>query len=186
MPRAIRSLHVLWLIVLWLPVAPYANASEAYIALDYLSSEYEAMDPGTDPLRPPALSIGYGRNLSSHVALEARAGWGIGSDDDQGPPGTTVDVSIDSVLALYLRAATAPSRDVMIYALAGMTRTDLSVDASPSSPVITDFQETDLSLGVGVHADISDRLGLSVEYLQIADTGSFDLSALTLGLRFGL
>lgn len=183
MPRANKAISVLLSLPLLAPLP--AGAAGSYVALDVMFPEYKESNTGFDTLRPTALAVRYGHRLTRALALEGRAGTGISSDSDS-RLATTVDLSIDSVVGLYVRAATAPESDVALYALAGIATARVDAGDATSGSTIDGGTATDLSLGFGLETEISRDFSLSFEFLQIADKPDFDLSALTLGFKLDM
>jgi opacity protein-like surface antigen len=149
-----------------------------YSGLSYVWVSYER--DGFPSADPQALAFRLGARIHRHLALEARAGFGVGEDtvSFQGVP---VEVRIDHYFGVYGKAIAPLSASFSVYGLAGLvggkvTAKGLGYSASSS--------DTGLSLGVGVDLSLGRRLALSFEWAELFKDADFKVEATSVGFLY--
>ena len=129
--------------------------------------------PDTDPMAAIG-RLGYG--VADNFAIEGRLGLGI-KDDEIGSSGD--DLEIDEMVGAYVVGHIPVDPDVSLYGLAGFTHGSADIDLG-NNVSISDDDES-VSLGVGVEADITDRVSGYVEWVDYIDGSDYDVTALSAG-----
>ena len=168
-----------------------SSAHAFYAGADYMITTFEIEGEDFDL---GLLSVKFGQNFNEYFAIEARAGFGVSDDSmEVSADGdyAHLDVEADYYLGLYLRGE-YNFPNVKVYALAGVAKADITVDADASIGGMSvsgeaSADDTDFSYGAGAQWVINEKIAIGVEYLKIIDGGNFyDLGYDVESFNFGL
>lgn len=160
-----------------LPLSAMGNP-DSYAALQLSQVEYQ--ESGVPDLEPTALAVRLGANLSPNVGLELRVGTGL-SDDSITVGGIKATLDIDNYISAYGRLMAPLGERFNAYAMAGLTRSKLTLEALGYK--VSD-SETGFSYGVGGELLLNVNTFVSVEYARLLNGDDYDLDALSIGLGF--
>ncbi|TAL17083.1 porin family protein [bacterium] len=152
--------------------SPYAGATINFQTIE--------ADEGGDDVNPMAITLVGGAFVHQYVALEARLGFGI-VDDSIDVGGTDVDIINDINYGIYARGVYTVD-NFMPYILLGFTSAEVTADAG----AFGEDSETNssLSFGLGLDYKFMDNLAANLEYAQLVNGDDFDLSAISLGVKY--
>ncbi|OXS13574.1 hypothetical protein CGX12_18975 [Zobellella denitrificans] len=174
--------------------SPYLYAQpEFYVGLNYaqVSLDFE-MDEIKDVLdiSPDWNSVGlnFGYQPSPYLALEARYGRGVGSDD-------LLDGAVDTKMKHYFGIYALPQipiQDFMsVYGLLGWTKAKFEIKSALfpdyGLPYKMSDSEDDFSYGIGMRFKDKSHVGgvgFFVEYARLIDRSDYDIDSLMLGLSW--
>lgn len=151
-----------------------AFAAGPYVGLNY--SQYELTNNATtSTLNPTGATVRAGIDFTSFLAVEARAGVGVNSDQ-RGP----AEFDLDRLYGGYLKLSVPIAGMLKPYAIAGYS--EMRGKASVLGVSTTDTY-SDESYGVGADASIAGVIGLNVEYMRYLDENNTELNAVSVGVR---
>ncbi|MGM0480525.1 MAG: porin family protein [Pseudomonadota bacterium] len=133
--------------------------------------------------RPNVLSFAVGQQVNSHVAVEARLGFGVADDDLIYTPGgdtnlaTEAETELDYALSVLLKPQLNLTEQLSLYALAGWSRAELSIAGESTA-------DSGLSVGAGVSIRTTRDLAFYVDWLRLIDEDPGQLSGLNVGLQY--
>lgn len=155
------------------------TAGETYIGGQFAQITYD--EDGFSEAEPTALIGRLGYFFADHFAIEARLGFGL-SDDSINASGFDVDVEVDSMVGFY-GLGNLPLNDVFsVYALAGLTRGELTADVDGYDASAT-ADDSGFSYGAGVQARFNESVSAHVEYMSYLDESDYSVSGLAVGLN---
>ena len=155
-----------------------AQDSGTYAGVSYVWANYSA--DGFPHASPSALSFRIGKELTRNLAVEARAGFNVGSDTVtyQGQP---VDVELVKAFSVYAKAILPVSEGFAVYALAGVVGGRLSA-TGPGSKVSQ--SNSGVSLGAGLDLALDKHWGLALEWAQLFSGADYQVDAASFGLTY--
>jgi len=149
-----------------------------YFGVDVMEVEFEST--GFSNAKPIAVGLSTGYRLNEYLAVEARAGTGLSSDDARAGA-TPVDIEVDSFYGFHARGILPVSDILELYGSLGYTYADMKVRFPAGSLTGSD---NGLSYGVGAALKISYSASVNLEWARMLDGDGFNLDALSLGVRF--
>jgi opacity protein-like surface antigen len=159
--------------------------SGPYFGVQYAMTEEDNID-----LEPTAAVLRVGNLTDQGFGYEFRIGTGISSDDtSENLPffgETSLELEIDYLVGLYLLAE-AQMGAGSIYGIIGYSQITytLDVDSELLSCCDSDTEdESGWSYGFGANFDVSDKVGLNIEFMQYLDTDDVEASAISVGVLF--
>ncbi|WP_166263837.1 porin family protein [Marinobacter caseinilyticus] len=145
-------------------VGLYAGGNYTFVNVD--GNGFDA-DLGT-------LSGKVGANVTPFLGLEARAGFGVDDDTQNG-----VELSADNFFGGYATLNLANESPATPYAIFGFTRYEL--EAQSFFGTVSD-SESDFSYGLGVNLALSEELSGNIEYMRYFDKDDVTIDGIGLGL----
>lgn len=154
-----------------------------YIGVSGGNYTYENSENGSADLK--AISLVGGHFIADRWAIEVEAGTGFEDDAidsfNNVSPGTAVNLELDQYFSSYLMRHFSTGEKSSIYIKGGVSRVSMTAMSDGLSRD-EDFSENGLSYGIGLQAHPSNKMGITLEYGQIADKGEIQLDALTIGI----
>jgi opacity protein-like surface antigen len=173
--------------LLALPLAAYSPAGRALeIGETYYGAQYARMTydkGGFDDLEPTALVLRLGKIVSPGVGVEGRLGFGL--SDDSGSSGRIdYEFEIDHLLGVYVVGTVDAGDSASFYGLLGLSRVDANASASLGGQSVDDSgDESGFSFGIGAEFG-PPKTRFNIEYISYLDEDDFELTAVSLGVRF--
>ena len=135
-------------------------------------------------LNPTAMVGRLGYHVTDHIAIEARLGVGLSSDDTAIDSGGNVEIALKQLAGAYAVGHLPITRGVSVYGLAGFTygRAEFTGSAEGFSDTAND---TGLSWGIGSEAALTDRISGYVEWASYLDQDAYTATAITAGATYG-
>lgn len=134
---------------------------------------------------PRAVGVLLGYEILDFLAVEARAGAGLGTDEDTldalGVP-VEVDYKLDYYLSFYVRPQ-YHFKYATIYALAGYGGTEFSATAEGYN-VDESGAKSGISYGVGIGYTNADRVRFILEYISLVDTDTYSVEGTNFSVQF--
>ncbi len=166
-------------------VAVSAMAQASYVSVNYFVTEFDhkKSDASTDL---DGLSFNFGQNLNDNFAIEGRLGLGFGYDtyNDFTFPATSVDYRLNFLSGIYLRGE-LPLGKFRPYAMVGLSYVEVRIrGAIKGIPVYGYESNGDFSYGGGLDFQISDSVGLNVDYIMLIDSSKSQIDSFSGGLKF--
>ena len=126
-----------------------------------------------------ALVTGLGYAVYDGIAIEGRLGFGV--QDDELANGTTVE--LDNLYGVYLVGHLPLAEMISLHAQGGVARAERTVS---SNGLTRPTEAEGLSWAAGASFHLSPSLGIGVEYTQVLDESTMDLSgySATVTLKF--
>ena len=159
--------------------------SGRYFGVQYAMTEEDNID-----LEPTAAIFRVGTLTDQGFGYEFRLGTGISSDDKTENllflGETSVELEIDYFVGLYLLAE-AQMGAGSIYGIIGYSQITYTLDADSEFLSCCDSDTEDVddwSYGFGANFDVSDKVGLNIEYMQVLDADGAETSAISVGVLF--
>ncbi|KAF0811118.1 hypothetical protein A167_00150 [Alcanivorax sp. S71-1-4] len=164
----------------WMMIAGTAGAltfvgvAQAQEARPYFGAQYNfaEVDGGGDEAEFDVFSGRLGVEFNPFLALEARAGFGVGDDRVNG-----VKVELDHYYGLYAKLALANESQFTPYLLGGYTKVK-------TDPKLGSDNEDDFGYGIGVDFNLDQALALNLEYARLLDASDVDMDAMSLGFTY--
>ena len=149
-----------------------------YSGVSYVWGSYQ--EDGFPSADPQALAFRLGWQLHRNIAVEARAGFGVG-DDTVTFRGAPVEVKLDHYFGVYGKGIAPLSEGFAVYGLVGLvggkaTATGFGYSASSS--------DTGLSLGVGFDLALGRHWALSLEWTELFKDADFTVRATSFGMLY--
>lgn len=119
-----------------------------------------------------------GAKFNEYIAAEGRLGFGI-VGDSVSYLGQEIDVDLNYLFGAYLRAGIPASDKVFPYMVAGFTRGEVEASALGVS---VEAAESDMSYGLGIDVDASDKVTLNAEYINLLDKDGAEVGGFSLGV----
>ena len=155
------------------------TAGETYIGGQFAQVTYD--EDGFSEAEPTALIGRLGYFFADHFAMETRLGFGLG-DDSIDANGYDIDLEVDSLIGFY-GLGNLPLNDMFsVYALAGLTRGELTAEADGYGVSVT-ADDSGFSYGAGVQARFNHSVSAHVEYMSYLDESDYSVSGLAVGFN---
>lgn len=152
-----------------------------YAGVSSIIAGYE--ESGMPDLDLNYLQLQVGNRFNEHLAVEVRAGHGIGSDKTS-VQGVSVELEADLLISAFVKGI-LPVGPVDLYALAGFTYAQLEASASLQGFTFSDEESgSDASYGIGMSISPSESTDIFVEYTSFYDKDSIEIDGFTLGVNF--
>ena len=155
----------------------------------YYGFQYVQVDEGELDMEPTVGVFRIGSMGDNGVGVEARFGVGLSDDEISGSDPTlgniSLELEVDTVMGLYLVGQTTTGT-TSVYGIIGFTQVDytISADAGILGSASVSDDESDMSYGFGVNINVSDKVSVNLEFVQILDKDDIDASAVSLGVLF--
>ncbi|MDD1796045.1 porin family protein [Enterovibrio sp. ZSDZ42] len=143
----------------------YAGALLGYSNTEYVTST----QAGVSEASPLLLQAQVGYFFNDYVALEARYGTSLQRTDG---------VSINSLASAYVKGNIPVSDQIAMYALVGVSATDIDYNASHST------SHSGISFGLGTHYALSRDTALTFEFVNAQSGENTNLNAVNLGFQY--
>lgn len=130
-----------------------------------------------------SLASGYARfgaRFDDYFSLEWRIGTGL-QDDDIDVSGVNTEVSLDLFYGAYVLGGLPVTDVIYPYVLIGYTQAEVELNSRYLSG---EYEEHDVSFGVGVNLDVSKQFTINFEYLQYIKEDGIELSGPALGCLY--
>ena len=160
------KLLLLWLLSL-VPINPLFAAEHHYWGISYALTTLGASS-NAEEAAPTAILGKLGQRLDDRYAVEGRFGLGVLDDSV-----SAVDVSIDSLMGVYLLRYLPMNNTASLYGILGYTQAE--VTTSPVGPSQS-TRKNGVSFGIG--ADLG---SINIEFIQYLDENDFDINAVSVG-----
>lgn len=122
----------------------------------------------------------FGARFDDYFSLEWRIGTGL-QDDDIDVLGVNSEVSLDLFYGAYVLGGLPVTEDIYPYVLIGYTQAEVELNSRDSSD---EYEEHDVSFGVGINFDVSNQFAINLEYLQYLKEDGVELSGPALGVLY--
>jgi opacity protein-like surface antigen len=156
-----------------------AMADGLYFGANYSTFEYQDTDITNSTFEPDGVTLRIGIEPVDWLGLEIRGATGL-NEDTRRILGVNTDFELDHLYGAYAKLGLPISDVVMPYVIGGKSEIKGTAKA-------VGFEESDsvrdTSYGGGVDSNVSESLGLNVEYMQYLDKDSQELTAWNFGLR---
>jgi hypothetical protein len=149
-----------------------------YAGVSFGSLSYK--QDGLPTVRPQALAFKAGRELHRNIAVEVRAGFGVG-DDTVSIAGTPVEFTLDHYLGAYAKGILPLSEDFAFYGVLGVAAGKVTARGSGYSASRSD---TAISAGLGIDLAFSRYHVLNLEWAQLFDGSDYKVEAASLGYTY--
>lgn len=161
----------------------------AYAGFQYASFDLSAADFPED-FGPTGLIGRAGSNINEYISIEGRLGFGLSDDTitaTQNFTTASVSVELDTLIGLYGVGRVPLGNSSSLYAVVGLTQVEATESYSSTAIGSASFSEdeSDFSYGIGADIGILYNVAVSVEYVQYIDKSDVDVSAISLGVKFG-
>lgn len=155
------------------------SAEGLYGGIDY---SMVSLEGGGDKVKPKALRLRLGNQVSPNLAVEGHLGFGM-SDDSYYDSffDENVTVEVDNIFGVYLKGLLPVSPNFSAFALLGYTKGEATFSAPGVGSGSED--ESDLSLGLGASLKIGEKSHLNADYIQAIDKDGFEVNTLSFGVR---
>jgi len=150
----------------------------SYSGLSFVSVSYR--EDGFPSADPQAVAFKLGLGINRYLAVEARAGFGVG-EDTVTYLGAPVEVKIDQYFGVYGKGILPLMEDFSVYGLLGViggkvTATGFGYQASQS--------DTDVSFGAGLDLVLSKHIALNFEWAELFKDTGYKVRAASFGLVY--
>lgn len=160
-------------------VSAHAWEPTFYLGGNLSSSQFKADQAPSDNFTVLSFEGVAGVNLFDFLAVEGRAGAGIG-DDSVTNGANTSTVAIDYLASFYVKPYLANDK-ATLYGLIGYT----SVGVDTNDPSLSSEDTADgLGYGVGFTYHISPEMDFIMEWKTAVNADEFDISGGTVGLTY--
>jgi len=120
-------------------------------------------EDGLNTITPAAAMLTLGAPIAPYLAVEGRAGAGLGSASSDG-----YHLDVNSVFAGYLKGSLPLAPGISLYGLGGIANVDLSRDFGAG-----DTHDTSFSFGVGADFTIYGGTTLNIEWTRLGTGDDF-------------
>ena len=130
------------------------------------------------------LTLKGGHELNDYIAVEARAG--IGITDDDLVPGVTMET--DYVWGIYARPG-IKAGNANFYGLLGYAGVEGTMTVAGDPAASGSEDEMDFSYGAGVEVNVTDKMGISFEYMVLPEFDivpglAVEIDSINVGMSF--
>lgn len=159
-----------------------AHADEEFEGYGYGGISYDMFDlkQGSLSVEPSGFKMRLGYQLFKHLGIEGQ--YGVGSQEDDAD---NIDVDISNYYGIYLRGTLPLGERLNLFALAGYN--SLEVDNLSGGAVggsADSRDDDDYGYGAGADFEFIDNFFLSVDYMRMLDTDTFEAETLSIGFRY--
>lgn len=173
--------------VLFVTSSPFLMADAGwYGGLSTAVADYQ--EAGMRDLEINTLQAQIGHRVNDNLAMELRLGVGVGDDSNiESAMGQSIEVKLEAnYLVSGFVKGILPLGMVDVYALAGFTTLDLSVEATNLNTNATaslDDDGSDVSYGAGLSFKPTEQSSIFLEYINFYDDSSVEVTGYTLGFN---
>ena len=159
-------------------LASSAIAEESrYGGISYHAGRYDT--DGFQAVDASALGMKLGLTISEYLSFEGHYAYGL-KGDSVSHHGVEVDTDLSSAISVFAKGRYSVNDWMNVYGLAGFSH--VAMKAKVSSPLDTEVQsDGDLSLGLGIGAEVYPSYVVQLEYINYLMTNSNNYSAINLG-----
>ena len=118
-----------------------------------------------------------GTKFNDYLSAEIRAGFGI-DDDEVEAFGVDIDTELENFYGVYLRGGIPTNSIAYPYVVLGYTRGE--IEASVPGFSLSE-SESDVSYGVGLDLNLTDRVTLNLEYINYLDKDDVEIDGFNIG-----
>lgn len=167
-----------------LALAAFCCASAApaqdgtYVGVSYGLVTYQ--EDGLPTVRPQFLAFKAGRDLHPNIAVEVRAGFGVG-DDTVNVAGTPVDFKIDHYAGVFGKGILPLADAFSVYGLVGLVAGKVTARGFGYSASSSD---TSFSVGLGIDLAFSRHSVVNVEWSELFQGTGYKVEAASLGYTY--
>jgi opacity protein-like surface antigen len=143
-------------------------------------TQYDFHQDGQESLKPHALSVSFGGDVTDLVSLEARLGSNVNADEVSGSKTT---FKVDQTFGLYSKigqTVETPVGAVRPYGIIGLSKYRMEVGDSKTET------DSDLSYGLGAAISPIDRVSVGLEFMRVASENDARLNSLSLTAAYRL
>ena len=149
-----------------------------YAGASFGSLSYK--EDGLPTVRPQALAFKAGRDLHRNIAVEVRAGFGVG-DDTVSIAGTPVEFTLDHYFGVYGKGILPLTEDFLVYGVLGVAAGKVTAQGFGYSASRSD---TAVSFGLGIDLALSRHHVLNFEWAELFDGSDYKVEAASLGYTY--
>jgi hypothetical protein len=158
------------------PRTGYGDDAGPYVGMNLGLLNYD--EDGLDTLTPAIGLLRIGAPIAPNLAIEGRAGTGLGSYSTNG-----YRAEVRSFYGAYLKGSLPLSSQFSLYAVGGIAGVNLRRDFGDG-----ETRDTGLSLGIGGDFDIGNGAGINVEWTRLPSGSNagydFHNSMVTVGMTW--
>jgi hypothetical protein len=158
--------------------APGLAQDGIYAGVSYGLVTYK--EDGLPSVRPQALAFKAGRDLHPNIAVEVRAGFGVG-DDTVSIAGTPVDFEIDHYAGVYAKGILPLAEAFSVYGLLGVVAGKVTARGFGYSASSSD---TSVSFGLGIDLAFSRHSVVNFEWAELFHGPDYKVEAASLGYTY--
>lgn len=164
-----------------LSLLAHAEADKAYGGLALHWGEYK--EDALDDVRPMGLQLKLGNYLHERLAIEGHYTRGI-SEGSVTEFGVNIDLEVDHILSVFLKADLPLNERARMYGLVGMSTGKLKARASIASFSFgVSESDSGLSYGLGIESrNTTGNIGFRAEYVVYLSEDDYDYNGLNIGL----
>lgn len=156
----------------------FAEPGSPYIGASFHLGTYD--ESNFPKANPNGIKIEMGKYLADNVAIESHLLLGSGSDTIT-ESGIDFGVKLKNVLSFFVKGDIPISESANFYGLIGFTKGKLEFSI-PAYGLSGSDDDSGLSYGLGIEAEISDNLYFSGEYVYYLSDSDYDYT----GFNFGI
>ena len=151
---------------------------EAAQAGFYIGGSYAFLDTEVfgEDLDLGALVFNGGYSFNEYIAVEGRIGTGVVDDDFFG-----IDVELNYLAGVYAKVGIPTGTIVYPYVVLGLTQVELEISGFGQSETDDD---NDISYGIGANFEVSNNVGIYVEYMSWYDEDDIEITGFNLGANY--
>lgn len=149
-----------------------------YVGVNYAGATYK--QEGVPNVHPSALAFKAGRELHRNLAVEVRAGFGVGHDTVT-YLGMPVDFRLDHFFGFYGRGVLPLSEYSSVYGLIGLVGGRVTARGAGTSASSSD---TGVSLGLGFELGINRHSAVNFEWAELFEGTDYKIEAASLGYTY--
>ena len=171
------------MVLCFLFISNAAIAKSSYFGVNYMVTDFESKDANTSADLDGVI-LNFGQYLHKNFAIEGRFGFGFSWDTYNNLPQTSIDYRLNFVSGIYLRGE-LPLGKFRPYANIGLSYVEVRVDGRYNNwPVYGYDSDGDFSYGAGLDFQITDAVGLNVDYMMLIDSSRRKVDSMSGGLKF--
>jgi opacity protein-like surface antigen len=153
----------------------YIGGQLSRVALD---SESELLSTP----KPTVLSVTVGQRVNRYFSVEARAGFGVGTDNikvygSSGDELGSAETKIDYMTSIFVKPELPITERLSIYGLAGWSHGEVSVDNESEN-------ESDMSYGFGFNVAVNEQTHVYLDWVELMDKNGLEVSSISLGASY--
>ena len=163
------------------------DTDDFYVGLQYGVSDISVQGV-SDDFSPGIVMGRFGKFHNDNFALEARMGFGVGSDTQTLSGSTDIATfNMGPLIGLYGVGHLDIGAKASIYGLVGVSYAEGStyITGATSRSATETLKGNGLSIGVGADIGVWKNIGINVEYVSYVNNSEFDINALGIGLIIG-
>ncbi|KAF0804751.1 hypothetical protein A6D6_02785 [Alcanivorax xiamenensis] len=160
-----------------------AYAAGPFIGGNYTQMQYDNEEYDSDTLKIDSAVFRAGYEFNDYLGMEIRGGLGF-DEDSRG----IVDFEMDNMYGAYVKLSAPLAESVHPYIIGGYTKMKGTVKAEGTlagvNYQVDDSRRfEDQSYGAGIDVNLTDTLGMNLEYMRYFDKDEEEISGISVGLR---